>query len=33
VLYPDVGPTVAADVVVPHDNAVAKYGLRSARRS
>ena len=30
VLYPDVGPTVAADVVVPHDNAVAEYGLRSA---
>ena len=33
VLYPDVGPAVAAEVVVPHDTTVAEYDLRAARRS
>ena len=30
VLYPDVGPAIAADVVVPHDTATAEPDLRAA---
>jgi glycerol uptake facilitator-like aquaporin len=33
VLYPDVGPAIAADVVVPHDDPAAYDDLRASRRS
>ena len=33
VLYPDVGPAIAADVVVPHDDAASYDDLRAARSS
>ena len=33
VLYPDVGPATAAEVVVPHDNSAPENDLRAARTS